>query len=240
MTSLMGTMLENMGEKQSGFHIDVGILDNDACALEMISLLLRQRDAAIRIGWSDTNAQYTLERMVFGPLPDAVTVKVIVLDLALNGISGIDVCRQIRLRDSRVGILGVSSYALDQYRQRLALAGAQGLFSKQEILSPDFVNAVHIAASGKSADVDHGFLSVEEAYARLHAVPKVAHAGISARELEILGMYARGLTTGEIGGRLNISCATVLSHVNHAAQKLGVRKRVEAIRICRQRHLIQG
>ncbi|MCH4857568.1 hypothetical protein [Bifidobacterium pseudocatenulatum] len=85
-----------MGEKQSGFHIDVGILDNDACALEMISLLLRQRDAAIRIGWSDTNAQYTLERMVFGPLPDAVTVKVIVLDLALNGISGIDVCRQIR------------------------------------------------------------------------------------------------------------------------------------------------
>ena len=227
MTPLMGTMLENMGEKQSGFHIDVGILDNDACALEMISLLLRQRDAAIRIGWSDTNAQYTLERMVFGPLPDAVTVKVIVLDLALNGISGIDVCRQIRLRDSRVGILGVSSYALDQYRQRLALAGAQGLFSKQEILSPDFVNAVHIAA-------------VEEAYARLHAVPKVAHAGISARELEILGMYARGLTTGEIGGRLNISCATVLSHVNHAAQKLGVRKRVEAIRICRQRHLIQG
>lgn len=225
----MGTMLENMGEKQSGFHIDVGILDNDACALEMISLLLRQRDAAIRIGWSDTNAQYTLERMVFGPLSDAVTVKVIVLDLALNGISGIDVCRQIRLRDSRVGILGVSSYALDQYRQRLALAGAQGLFSKQEILSPDFVNAVHIAASGKSADVDHGFLSVE-----------VAHAGISARELEILGMYARGLTTGEIGGRLNISCATVLSHVNHAAQKLGVRKRVEAIRICRQRHLIQG
>ena len=228
----MGTMLENMGEKQSGFHIDVGILDNDACALEMISLLLRQRDAAIRIGWSDTNAQYTLERMVFGSLSDAVTVKVIVLDLALNGISGIDVCRQIRLRDSRVGILGVSSYALDQYRQRLALAGAQGLFSKQEILSPDFVNAVHIAASGKSADVDHGFLSVEEAYARLHAVPKVAHAGI--------GMYARGLTTGEIGGRLNISCATVLSHVNHAAQKLGVRKRVEAIRICRQRHLIQG
>ena len=50
MTPLMGTMLENMGEKQSGFHIDVGILDNDACALEMISLLLRQRDAAIRIG----------------------------------------------------------------------------------------------------------------------------------------------------------------------------------------------
>lgn len=31
----MGTMLENMGEKQSGFHIDVGILDNDACALDI-------------------------------------------------------------------------------------------------------------------------------------------------------------------------------------------------------------
>ena len=59
----MGTMLENMGEKQSGFHIDVGILDNDACALEMISLLLRQRDAAIRIGWIE------LSKLSFGPLP---------------------------------------------------------------------------------------------------------------------------------------------------------------------------
>ena len=54
----MGTMLENMGEKQSGFHIDVGILDNDACALEMISLLLRQRDAAIRIGYTRWNVWY--------------------------------------------------------------------------------------------------------------------------------------------------------------------------------------
>ncbi len=164
---------------------------------------------------------------------------VIVLDLALNGISGIDVCRQIRLRNAKVGILGVSSYALDQYQSQLALAGAQGLFSKQEILSPNFVEAVRNAASGESVDVTGGFLSAKDAYARLHTVASVPYTEISTRELEILRMYARGLTTKEIGGQLSISSATVLSHVNHAAQKLGVKKRVDAIRICRQRHLIQ-
>ncbi len=233
------TMLRSMSGEQGGSHIEVGILDNDACALQMISIVLRQRDAAIRIGWSDTNAQYTLERMIFGPISKTKMVDVIVLDLALNGISGVDVCRQIRLRNAKVGILGVSSYALDQYRCQLALAGAQGLFSKQEILSSNFVEAVRIAASGASVDTVGGFLSAEDAYTRLHVTASVPCLEVSARELEILGMYARGLTTKEIGGQLSISSATVLSHVNHAAQKLGVKKRVDAIRICRQRHLIQ-
>lgn len=233
------TMLKDMSGEQGGSHIEVGILDNDACALRMISIVLRQRDAAIHIAWNDTNAQYTLERMVFDSTSNSMMTDVIVLDLALNGISGIDVCRQIRLRNAKVGILGVSSYALDQYRSQLALAGAQGLFSKQEILSPNFVEAVRNAASGESVDVTGGFLSAKDAYARLHAVAPVPYTEISTRELEILRMYARGLTTKEIGGQLSISSANVLSHVNHAAQKLGVKKRVDAIRICRQRHLIQ-
>ncbi|MBQ1513559.1 response regulator transcription factor [Bifidobacterium merycicum] len=62
--------------------------------------------------------------------------------------------------------------------------------------------------------------------------------GFSGRELEILGLYARGLTTKEISGKLHISCGIVLSHVNHASRKLGVSRRVDAIRICLQRHLI--
>lgn len=75
-------------------------------------------------------AQRTLERVTFEQSADSLSkANVLVMDLALNGISGVDVYRQIRCRNASLGIVGVNSYPLDQYRQQLASAGAQGLFS---------------------------------------------------------------------------------------------------------------
>jgi len=96
---------------------------------------------------------------------------VLILDLALNGISGVDVCRQIRRHDSSIGIIGVSSYSLNEYQQQLAAAGAQGLFSKQDVFSPAFMKAIHAVASGNHAECPGDFPSAKEAYARLHTVP---------------------------------------------------------------------
>lgn len=162
---------------------------------------------------------------------------VLILDLALNGILGIDVCHQIRRYDSSIGIIRVSAYSLDEYQQ-LAAAGAQGLFSKQDAFSSVFVKAIHAVASGECAECPGVLLSEEDSYSRLHAVPDDA-AGISGGKLEIRGLCACGLPPKkEIGFKLHISCATVLPHVNHASRKLGVIKHVDAILICLQRHLI--
>ena len=83
------------------------------------------------------------------------------------------------------------------------------------------------------------FLSARESYEHLRIVSEKDERIISKRELNILSMYTKGLTTEEIGKYLNISCGTALSHVHHASKKLGVSKRIEAIRFCQQHHLIQ-
>lgn len=151
----------------------------------------------------------------------------------------VDVYRQIRCRNASLGIVGVNSYPLDQYRQQLASAGAQGLFSRRDIFSPAFAKAIREVASGKRADCPGDFLSARESYEHLRIVSEKDERIISKRELNILSMYTKGLTTEEIGKYLNISCGTALSHVHHASKKLGVSKRIEAIRFCPQHHLIQ-
>ena len=117
--------------------------------------------------------------------------------------------------------------------------GAQGLFSRRDIFSPAFAKAIREVASGKRADCPGDFLSARESYEHLRIVSEKDERIISKRELNILSMYTKGLTTEEIGKYLNISCRTALSHVHHASKKLGVSKRIEAIRFCPQHHLIQ-
>lgn len=220
--------------------VNVGILDNDACALEMMRLLLQRSGSSMHVVWTGMTAQRTLERVTFEQSADSLSkANVLVMDLALNGISGVDVYRQIRCRNASLGIVGVNSYPLDQYRQQLASAGAQGLFSRRDIFSPAFAKAIREVASGKRADCPGDFLSARESYEHLRIVSEKDERIISKRELNILSMYTKGLTTEEIGKYLNISCGTALSHVHHASKKLGVSKRIEAIRFCQQHHLIQ-
>ncbi len=64
-------------------------------------------------------------------------------------------------------------------------------------------------------------------------------AALSARETEVLGLVADGLTNQAIGGRLHLSLATVKSHLVHIYTKLGVESRTAAVREARARGLIR-
>ena len=182
-------------------------------------LLLQRSGSSMHVVWTGMTAQRTLERVTFEQSADSLSkANVLVMNLALNGISGVDVYRQIRCRNASLGIVGVNSYPLDQYRQQLASAGAQGLFSKRDIFSPAFAKAIREVASGKRADCPGDFLSARESYEHLRIVSEKDERIISKRELNILSMYTKGLTTEEIGKYLNISCGTALSHVHHASK----------------------
>lgn len=89
--------------------VNVGILDNDACALEMMRLLLQRSGSSMHVVWTGMTAQRTLERVTFEQSADSLSkANVLVMDLALNGISGVDVYRQIRCRNASLGIVGVN------------------------------------------------------------------------------------------------------------------------------------
>lgn len=211
----------------------VAIVDNDVCALDMMALLIGRLGPSITVPWKATRAQDALEHCLFDDLvPD-----VVVLDLALCGISGVDVCREIRVRNATTGIIGVSAYPLAPYRSAMIEAGAQALFDKRRIGTPLFRDALRCAGRGLPAPECDGFDTAQAAHERLRAGDG-RHARLSPRELDVLRLYSQGLATDEVCTRLGISANTALSHVNHAAHKLGVRRRTDAIRACRDLHLL--
>ncbi len=226
-------MMSDMRREQHAGPLGVAIVDNDVCALDMMGLLIDRIRPPMTVLWKAVRAQDALEHCLFDErLPD-----VLVLDLALNGISGVDVCRAIRAKNGTIGIIGVSSYPLEPYRERMAEAGAQALFNKTQIRSRTFEGALRRAGSGVSVEGFKDFMTASTAHERLAGTRQTA-VSLSRRELDVLRLYAQGMTTDEVCIRLNITANTALSHVNHVAHKLGVRRRTEAIRACQAMHLL--
>ncbi|HJB05993.1 MAG TPA: response regulator [Candidatus Merdibacter merdigallinarum] len=96
-------MMSDMRREQHAGPLGVAIVDNDVCALDMMGLLIDRIRPPMTVLWKAVRAQDALEHCLFDErLPD-----VLVLDLALNGISGVDVCRAIRAKNGTIGIIGV-------------------------------------------------------------------------------------------------------------------------------------
>lgn len=169
---------------------------------------------------------------------------VLVLDMALGGITGADVCRRIRRRSGGTGIVCVTSYSVDVYRREAVAAGAQGLFAKER-LKTDIADAIRLAAQGlpTGGQAALGFRDAQTAYGLLSGtVPAKMSVdmrdSLSSREKETLRLYARRLTTDEIAGRLGISKGSVFTYVHRAADKLGVASRKEVLDACARYDLL--
>lgn len=212
--------------------IRIGIVDNDSCALQMMSLLTERADPAFRVVWGTENAQYALERCLYDE--PGTKAKVLLLDMALHGLAGTDVCERIRRHDTDVGIIGVTAYPIDHYRDALIRNGAQGLLEKHALGEPG-VLADAIAKAARGEVITPGFPAPHEAYAALTGTK--ALRPLTSREVEILRMYSDHLSTEDIARHLNITAGTVFSHVHHAMEKLPAHSRNEAINICRANHL---
>ncbi|MBN4056232.1 response regulator transcription factor [Rhodothermus sp. AH-315-K08] len=151
---------------------------------------------------------------------------VLLLDIEMPGLAGIDVARQLVAQQSDVRILALSAHDDEQYVFGLLESGAAGYLIKDEV--PDtIIQAVRGVAKGED-----GWLSRRIA-ARL--MRKRASGGddtgaseLSDREREVLGLLATGIDNHEIGERLFISDSTVKSHCHSLYSKIGVKNRVQA------------
>ena len=158
----------------------------------------------------------------------------VLLDIDLPGLSGIDAVRELapRLPDTRIVMLTVSIDRRDLLQA--VRAGAFGYLTKD--LSGD---ALLRAVRG----IRHGDLPMSRAHAATVVESLARNAGgrapaeddgldgvLSARESEVLRLLADGLTDRAIAGALAISPRTVESHVSSLLRKLGVRNRAEAAR----------
>jgi two-component system, NarL family, response regulator DegU len=149
---------------------------------------------------------------------------VLLLDVELTDMSGIDVIRQLNEEHINVRILGLSSYDDREFISQLLALGASGYLLKDEI-PEQIIEAVRGVARGET-----GWVSRKVA-AKLSQILQKDQDGVSdltRREMDVLRLVVEAKTNGEIGMLLGISEKTVEKHLDTIFRKLGVASRVEA------------
>jgi two-component system, NarL family, response regulator LiaR len=158
---------------------------------------------------------------------------VVVMDINMPELSGVEATRQIRAAAPRVRVLVLTSYQDDPYIYGLLDAGASGYMLKTAE-GGDIVRAVRATAAGQSA-IDPAV--APRLIARL-TQPIGQPDPLTERELEVLRLAARGQTNKQIGVALQISDRTVQNHLANVYGKLAVASRTEAVTAALQRNLI--
>jgi DNA-binding NarL/FixJ family response regulator len=147
---------------------------------------------------------------------------VVVMDVAMKDLNGIEATRQIRAECPGVRVLALSSHSDSRYVRAILQAGACGYVLKANAYD-DLRRALEAARTGKSylcADVTEGVVG-----AALGEEGQAAHSAgvsLSPREREVLQLLAEGLSSPAIAKRLFIATTTVETHRRNIMGKLGI------------------
>jgi NarL family two-component system response regulator YdfI len=162
-------------------------------------------------------------------LPD-----VVLMDLRMPNVDGIEAIRQIKARYRVVEVVILTTYDDDEYIVRGLRAGARGYLLKDASRKALF-ETIRAAARGESL---LPLAVVQKVVAHL-AEPEPAEAQrLSVREREVLALLVQGLANREIATRLYISERTVKAHVTSIFNRLGVDSRVEAVAVALRSGLV--
>ncbi|MBO0744634.1 MAG: response regulator transcription factor [Candidatus Dormibacteraeota bacterium] len=151
---------------------------------------------------------------------------VALLDMRLPDRSGIDVVRQLREEGNPARAVLLSAFDDEEYVVEALSAGAAGYLIKT-MPSDELAGWVRRAAEGDAALEPRLAVRIARYVGRVST--KVEEPVVSAREIAVLGLLARGLPNKQIARRLGISPRTVEGHLSHIFNKLGVGSRTEAL-----------
>lgn len=152
----------------------------------------------------------------------ALKPDILVSDIEMPGMSGIDLAAKIKAEGLETRVLIVTTFARPGYLKRALEAGVNGYLLK-ETPSEDLADAVRQVAAGRMA-ID----------AELSRAAWSTPDPLSEREREVLRRAELGEMNKQIAAALNLSPGTVRNYLAEAMQKLGAANRVEACRIARQ------
>ncbi len=156
-------------------------------------------------------------------LVQELTPDVLILDIELPDINGVEVVNNIVKKSLPVRILGLSSYDDRQYISQLLSLGASGYLIKDE-MPENIIEAVRGVARGEKGWVSRRVAAILGKMLE----GKDENGDLTERELQVLKLVADGKTNAEIGLALGISEKTVEKHLDMIFRKMGVVSRVEA------------
>jgi DNA-binding NarL/FixJ family response regulator len=156
---------------------------------------------------------------------------VVLMDIRMPGLDGLEATRRIGLSGAPTRVLILTTFGLTEYVYESLRAGASGFLLKDSP-AEELLAGVHVVARGDALLDPSVTRAVIEDYAgkprrRDDLAEKVER--LTARELEVLRLVARGLSNAEIASELIVSDGTVKTHVARILQKLHLRDRVQAV-----------
>ena len=165
-------------------------------------------------------------RLILEHRPD-----VVLLDLRLPGLSGVDVMRQARAQAPEVRFLVLTTYDTDSYIAPALAAGARGYLLKDASFD-ELMAGVRSVMEGRAA------LEPGVAARLLERMSEAQPGELSERELEVLRLLVAGASNKGVAQQLVLSENTVKAHIRHIFDKLNVQSRSEAVAVALQRGLV--
>ncbi len=171
-------------------------------------------------------------------LAERLQPDVVVMDLALPGLNGIEATRQIRRSLRKVKVLALSLHESEHFAEEALAAGAQGYVFKSDA-AQEVVDAVRALRDGKQY-LTRRLAKFADRLPLKRGLRKraVRTGGMTRREIEVLQLLAEGNTNKTTGERLGISIKTVETHRARLMKKLGIKSLAELVRYAVREHIV--
>jgi two-component system invasion response regulator UvrY len=166
-----------------------------------------------------------------------LTPDVVVMDLAMPGMGGLEALRRIRAKHPQARVLALSAHDDSMHARRALNEGAMGFLSKRGAPEALLDAVTAVAAGRRYIDVS---LAQKLALAEIEGAAKSPIERLSEREFEVFIRLARGATVQKIADDLKLSGSTVGTHLYNIKQKLGVANQSELTLLAIRHGLIEA
>ncbi|HEY7127635.1 MAG TPA: response regulator transcription factor [Ktedonobacterales bacterium] len=217
--------------------IRVLLADDHDILREGLKALLTIQGGVEIVGEATTGRQ-TVE------LSEHLVPDVVLLDLSMPELDGLEVCRRIRAHQPQVRVLILTMHEREDYLHQALEAGASGYLVKRSAAA-ELRLALRAVAQGETflspaiaRTLVQSYLALREEAAPAETKAADPYEQLSSREREILKLVAEGHTNQEIADQLVLSVKTVQVHRAHVMEKLGLRDVTHLVRYAVGRGLV--
>ncbi|MEX3510935.1 response regulator transcription factor [Kocuria carniphila] len=174
-----------------------------------------------------------------------VEADVVLMDVRMPRMSGVEATRRLRERPDAPGVLILTTFDLDEYAYDALRAGASGFLLKDTPVE-EVASAIHHVHAGDAVVAPSTTRRLLDHFTRSSLDPSqlrdtnVRLDELTPREHEVLQLVARGLSNAEIAAELVLAEGTVKVHVGRILTKLGLRDRVQAVVLAYETGLVEA